>query len=152
MRRKGFTLIELLVVLAIIGILASLFGSSLVRSIRTAEVRDATTQFAAELRRARSLAQRGSTDRVVVWQSGKVGQYTIDGVTRSLANNVRLECIANCGTTLLPNTLTYSAPYGELTNPPGTVFRLSSAVNGVNSFQVRVAGLTGKVIVSGDTP
>ena len=61
-KSRGFTLLELLVVIAILMLLAGLLGFSLLRSIRGAELRDAATLVATDLRRAKAVAQRGSRD------------------------------------------------------------------------------------------
>ena len=144
MHRMGFTLIELLVVIAIIGILSGIFGWNLLRSIRSAELREATTNFASDLRRARSQAQRGSADMVIQWTpngAGNMTTYSVAGQSRTLANSVKMTC-SSCGT-----KLTYTAPYGEI-DATGNVFVLTSPMSAVSPMQVRVVGVTGKVIIA----
>ncbi|QFP75666.1 Tfp pilus assembly protein FimT/FimU [Deinococcus sp. AJ005] len=145
---SGFTLIEVLVVIAIIGILGGIFGSSLIRSIRTAELREAANQVASDFQRARSLAQRGSTNVTITTSKGTAsGSYSVDGQARTLPNNIKLVCKTNCGAGTAAAT-TYQAPYGELTNL-GSVFTVQSPAGGVAALEIRIVGVTGKVILTG---
>ena len=67
-RQGGMTLLEILLVITIIGIMLALFGLSYVRSIRSAELREAAAQVATDFRRARSQVQRSSmTDQPTSW-------------------------------------------------------------------------------------
>lgn len=166
MKTHGFTLLEILVVLAIIGILAGIFGWNLIRSIRSAELREATAQVATDLRRARSQAQRGSADITISWTpdgAGKVTAYTV-GTAAALAlpNGVSMRCTSGCTAPASApaganyNSLTYTAPYGELATQNGAIngkkFTLSSPATGVTPLEIRVVGVTGKVIVTQGTP
>lgn len=147
-KTSGFTLIEVLVVIAIIGILGGIFGSSLIRSIRTAELREAANQVASDFQRARSLSQRGSTNVTITAPKGTAsGSYSVDGQARTLPNNIKLVCKTNCGTGAAAAT-TYQAPYGELTNL-GSVFTVQSPASGVAALEIRIVGVTGKVILTG---
>ena len=145
---SGLTLIEILVVIAIIGILAAIFGSSLIRSIRTAELREAANQVASDFQRARSLSQRGSANVTVTTPRGTAsGSYSVAGQARTLPNNVKLMCKTNCGAGAAAAT-TYLAPYGELTDA-GSVFTIQSPVGGIAALEIRIVGVTGKVILTG---
>lgn len=145
-RRQGFTLLELLVVIAIIGILISIFSVNLIRSIRTAELREAATQVATDLRRARSQAQRGST-AVQLSLPGTTAStsYTFTSQPRTLPNGVSLVCKTNCSASAV--TVTYSAPYGEL-GATGRVFTVRSPVSTITPYEIRIVGVTGKVILT----
>lgn len=148
MHKDAFTLIEFLVVLAIIGILAGIFGWSLLSSIRKAELREAANQVASDFRRARSQAQRGSADVVIEWTldtNGNITAYSVAGQSRPVANRVKISCTTGCGTS---NKVTYTAPYGEL-GATGNVFTLRSPMTSLPSIEVRIVGVTGKVIVAG---
>ena len=152
MHRDAFTLIEMLVVLAIIGILAGIFGWSLLSSIRKAELREAANQVASDFRRARSQAQRGSADVVVDWTldaGGKISSYSVAGQSRPVVNRVSMSCTTGCGSgSSTINKVTYTAPYGEL-GATGNVFTLRSPMTSLPSIEVRIVGVTGKVIVAG---
>ncbi|WP_034360723.1 pilus assembly FimT family protein [Deinococcus phoenicis] len=149
MRRAqtGFTLLEVLVVLAIVGILMGIFGWGLVRSIRTAELREAATQVATDFRRARSQAQRGSADTSLILPTSTASAaYTASGVAKTLPSNVTMVCKTNCGSGAT-TTITYQAPYGEL-GATGSVFTIKSPTNGIGDLEVRIVGVTGKVILT----
>ena len=119
---------------------------SLIRSIRTAELREAATQVATDLRRARSQAQRGSTS-VQLSLPGTTSDtsYTFAGQSRTLANGVSISCKTGCSIT--PVSITYTAPYGEL-GATGSVFTISSPVNTISPYEIRIVGVTGKVILT----
>ncbi|RJF72801.1 prepilin-type N-terminal cleavage/methylation domain-containing protein [Deinococcus cavernae] len=149
MRRDGVTIVEILVVIAIIGLLAGIFGWSLISGIRKAQLREAANQVASDFRRARSQAQRGSADMVIEWTldaNGKITAYSLAGQSRPVANGAVLSCITGCSSG--NNKVTYTAPYGEL-DATGNVFSLTSPMTSLPTMQVRIVGVTGKVIVAG---
>lgn len=153
MRRHGFTLIELLIVLAILGILMGLFGLSYVRSIRAAEVREGANQIAADLRAARSSAQRQSAPGAFRWAgTGSLTGYTVEipsgtatPKTATLPRGVTFRCESGCPPT---RTLTYNAPYGEMTTTiNGARFVVESQTPNIPAIEVRVVGVTGRVML-----
>ena len=163
MRSDGMTLLEILVVIAVIGILLGLIGMSFVRSIRTAELREAATQVVTDLRRARATSQRESQNMTLQFPTSSNTNKTSYTVTRgtgtaairSLDKGVTIACRpaptgGGCGT---GNTISvvYQAPYGEL-GAVGSVLELRSPLTGVMPLEVRIVGVTGKVILTQGTP
>lgn len=148
----GFTLLELLIVLTILGILLGLFGLSYLRSIRAAEVREGANQIAADLRAARASAQRRSTPGAFKWAgTGSLSSYTLEipsgtaPKTASLPGSVTFRCLDGCPP---GRALTYSAPYGEMTTTiNGTRFVVESRTAGIPAIEVRVVGVTGRVML-----
>lgn len=144
---NGFTLLELLIVISIIGIIAAVLFTNLMRSIRSAEVRDAANQVVADLRRARSQAQRGSDTFTLILPGASGGKtYTVSGVSKTIPNTMTISCRSNCGsaTTVAVN---YSAPYGEM-NDPGKIFAIRSSYSGVSGFDIKIFGVTGKIVLT----
>lgn len=147
MRDQGFTLIQLLVTIGIIGILAAIFGINMLRSVRTAELREAANQVATDLRRARSQAQRGSANiEIVLPGTAGAKTYSVSGQSRGVVNNVTVLCKSNCGTGPTV-TINYQAPYGEL-GAMGSIFTIQSPSSNIGSLEVRIVGVTGKVILT----
>ena len=151
MGRNGFTLLELLVILAIVGLLMGLIGWASVRSIRSAELREAATQLATDLRRARSQAQRGSANMTVELPgSGGGTTYRVGTQVKDVPNSVTVLCKTTCGTGTKVN-VTYQAPHGELA-ATGNVFTIKSPLAALPPLEVRVVGVTGKVILAQGVP
>lgn len=147
MHRKGFTLLEILVVLAVIAILATISGFSLIRNIRSAELREAATQVASDLRSARSRSQRQSDDVVLVLPGTAGGTtYRYDTDLRNLPNNTRLLLKGTGGGAT--SNITYQAPYGELNGAVGSVYLVRSPMAGLRDFEIRIVGVTGKVVLT----
>lgn len=153
MRQHGFTLIEILVVLAILGILMGIVGLSYLRSIRAAEVREGANQIAADLRAARSSAQRRSTPGAFKWAgTGSLTGYTLEipsgtatPKTASLPPGVTFRCVDGCPAA---RTLNYNAPYGEMTTMiNGTRLIVESQTTNIPAIEVRVVGVTGRVML-----
>lgn len=150
-KRRGFTLVELLVVLTVTGILAAAFAMTSLRGSRVQQLQEGAGQLVADLERARSLAQRNSQNNTVALTATSTaspsGGYsvTLSGTTQAytLANGVR--AAPYLGTT--PNTVTFTAPYGELGNTTGVVWEVSSPLIS-DRLYVKLVGVTGKVILS----
>lgn len=157
-RQSGFTLIELLAVLAVLGILMGIFGVSYLRSIRAAEVREGANQLAADLRSARASAQRRSTPGTLRWASpGSQATYTLElptgtatPKTRTLPKGVTFRCLDGCPS---GRALTYNPPYGEMTSSiNGVRFLVEGSTPSIPAAEVRVVGVTGRVMITAATP
>ncbi|BBN96334.1 putative pilus assembly protein [Deinococcus grandis] len=151
--RAGFTLVELLIVLAILGILMSIGFSSLLRQIRTNEVADGARQFGGDLTVLRDGAQRHSVSSGLNWNtaaSGDLTTYTLtnNGQTssRTVNSKVKITCIEPVATVCTPRTLTFNAPFSEMSS--GAVFRVQHAISSIPPIYVKVTGVTGKVMYS----
>lgn len=145
---QGFTLLELLIIMAIIAVIAGVFGLGITRSIRSAELREAATQVATDFRRARSQAQRQSKDFILILPNATGGTtYRVDTENKTLPNGIRLSCTTSCSSTSV--NVTYQAPYGELgSGATGNVFTLTSPTSGITPYEIRIVGVTGKVILT----
>lgn len=151
--QQGVTLIEALIVMAIIGILLGMFGMQFMASIRNAQLREAATQFTADIIQARSKAQRESVDYQLRWGTGTSGDYSIGAVTaptlkkRNLPHGVTITCTQGCE----PNDLTYTSPHSEVARSTGlaggTLFTLTSPHKSIGTYQVKIMGVTGKVLM-----
>lgn len=139
--REGFTLLELLIVIVVVGILVSLGFSSFINAQRNAQLQEATAQFATDLQRARSTAQRyNRSANLVLGQDGSSYTLTLDGAptVRQLPHAAQIQRVKGSG------TVTYSAPYGEV-DAADRHFVISTPRTDTTR-SVRVIGVTGKVI------
>lgn len=155
-RQDGFTLLELLIVMAIVAILAGIAAAALNRTIRNNQIAEGAQALAASFQSARNSSQRDSTGAVIAWAGTGTNQsfssYTVtrgsqirtQGLpTGIIAKCVLLGTLTACGT----NSLSYNAPYAEVTN--GAIFQVSHSTDAsARPLFVKVGGVTGKVIVS----
>ncbi|WP_288402716.1 type II secretion system protein [uncultured Deinococcus sp.] len=155
---QGFTLLELLVVMAIIGALIGVIGYFSYRWTRTAQLREAAYQVITDLRRARSQAQLTSSSSLMTLCSSTGAACSTSDTSSSPVYSTAWGGTGS-GTRSLPygvqirnsvggNSVTYTAPYAEVDAPTGTVWTLTSPVNGVAPLYIKVVGVTGKVSLS----
>jgi len=147
-RQQGFTLIELLVVMVIIGIVASILIGFFVSAYRNTQVRDGAVQLVSDLRQIRSQAQRTSANTsasISGTTATPLATYSITSsgqtTSRTLTTPIRVAPYTGYA-----QTVTYSAPYGELSGN-GVIWEVSSSVVS-RKFYVKTIGVTGKVILS----
>lgn len=155
----GFTLIEVLIVVLIIGIITAVLVAFSADSYRKTQLRDGASQMIADLNRARSQAQRSSTDSVVSIV-GAVGspdnRYTttwaVAGTTstttqKTLPAPIRVAPYSAANSI---KTITYSAPYGEVggSNAVSGILWEISSLSTSTKLYVKAVGVTGKVILS----
>ncbi|MFC6592117.1 Tfp pilus assembly protein FimT/FimU [Deinococcus lacus] len=145
-RISGVTLFELLIAIAVMGVLAAIGFNISLSSIRATQVREAANLVARDVREARSQAQRNSQNMTFAWSGNtyKVARQGREASVpfKSLPRGVTLECLTNCGN----STVSYTAPYGELANGLGSVLRVSMAGTNIEPIEIRIMGVTGKVM------
>lgn len=137
MGRKALTLVELLVVLALLGLLLGLGGLWWQGFREETRLREAASQFALDLQRARAEARRQSRDWRVEVGSG--GQYRLGPTTGTLSSRT----LPHGATFGSGGAVVFQAPYGLLDVPN----RSFSIALGNRQIRVNVVGLTGKVVV-----
>lgn len=145
---NGFTLIELLLVMLITSIIILAFSYVSVRSLRAAELREGATQLASDFREARSKAQRQSQDTLLTWTAdanGRATQYQVASITKQLPKGIYFICKTNCN----KSQVSYNAPFGELgSGAAGHVLQLYSPMSGITPIDIRLVGVTGKIILA----
>ncbi|NTY00797.1 prepilin-type N-terminal cleavage/methylation domain-containing protein [Deinococcus sp. JMULE3] len=139
--RQGFTLVELLITLAILGIVLAIGSFSMLSYWNSRQLQEGAAQLASDVERVRSGALRYNTTATFQQVDTTTYRLTINGVssTTTLPYNLSL--------TNAPVTLTYSAPYSELTSSPATL--VLRHPRSARTAQLRTVGVTGKVIQDG---
>ncbi len=148
----GFTLVELLAVLVVVGIVTAAIVAFSADGYRKTQLRDGATQLVADLNRARAQAQRTSASSVVTltaavgtpdanYKTQWAGAAT--ATSKALAAPIR---VAPYNSTYSLNTITYSAPYGEV-QATGILWEVSS-LSTATKLYIKAVGVTGKVILS----
>lgn|GEM_PF-880706 len=154
MRTSGFTLIEILLVIAIIGILLALGIPGYLNWIAASETqRDAQT-LVREIQQARTLAKRGTAQRLTTTANSNVVTVTPvefassawSAVSGATVRTVTLEG-ARVGTA---RTLVFTPPYGAMDTTVSTTpqtFTLTSTRRNTQTRTVDVISLMGKAVI-----
>lgn len=146
---QGISLLEILVVVGIVGILFAVGLVNLWGAADRTKLKNAAQQLAGDVQRARSSAQRFNQDASITIPAGTSRTYTItiDGnaSNKTLPRGTQLNLAR-------AETLTYTAPYGELNAAANEVLRLELSKGARDPIFVKVIGVTGKVLVSDVAP
>ncbi len=140
---QGFTLIEVLIVLAVLGIVLAIAGNSLLGYLQSQQMREAAQQVAGDLERVRSGAMRYNRDATFEIISATSYRMTVNGV----AQTITLPDSAQITSTPANATLTYSAPYSELSSAQATI--VVKRTGSTKQTTLRTVGVTGKVVQDG---
>lgn len=140
---QGFTLIEVLIVMAVLGIVLAIAGNSLLGYLQSQQMREAARQVAGDLERVRSGAMRYNRDATFEIISSTSYRMTVNGV----AQTITLPDSAQITSTPANATLTYSAPYSELSSAQATI--VVKRTGSTKQTTLRTVGVTGKVVQDG---
>ncbi|MCD0164465.1 Tfp pilus assembly protein FimT/FimU [Deinococcus sp. 12RED42] len=140
---QGFTLIEVLIVMAVLGIVLAIAGNSLLGYLQSQQMREAARQVAGDLERVRSGAMRYNTEATFEIISATSYRMTVNGV----AQTITLPASTQITSTPANATLTYSAPYSELTSAQASI--VVKRTGSTKQTILRTVGVTGKVIQDG---
>ena len=142
-RLKGFSVVELLIVIAIIGIIGAVGTPTLIQARDRARVGEVSAQLEADLDRARSSSRRNNQDARLVWNANNKGYSVVIGgktLERTIPVGVSVNLSGISG-----NTVTYTAPYGELSGALNPTFTVQRTGKADVREQVKALGVTGKV-------
>ncbi|GHG24280.1 hypothetical protein CBQ26_11490 [Deinococcus indicus] len=140
---QGFTLIEVLIVMAVLGIVLAIAGNSLLGYLQSQQMREAARQVAGDLERVRSGAMRYNRDATFEIISSTSYRMTVNGASET----VTLPDSAQITSTPANATLTYSAPYSELSSAQATI--VVKRTGSTKQTTLRTVGVTGKVVQDG---
>ena len=141
--KDGFSLIELLVVVAVIGIIGAVGTPTLIQARDRARVGEVSAQLEADLDRARSSSRRNNQDARLVWNTNNKGYSVVAGgktLERTIPVGVSVSLSGISG-----NTITYTAPFGELSGASNPTFTVQRTGKADIREQVKALGVTGKV-------
>lgn len=154
MKTSGFTLIEILLVLAIIGILLALGIPGYLNWIAASETQGSAQALVREIQQARTLAKRGTAQRLTTAANSNVvtitpvefASNTWSAVSGASARTITLEN-ARVGTA---RTLVFTPPYGAMDATVSTTpqtFTLTSTRRNTTTRTVDVISLMGKAVI-----
>lgn len=146
MTQRGLTLIELLIVIVIIGILTTVGFVNLLNAQHSTLVHQASTELAANLRTARSDAQRYDENVRFALPENPATSYilTYGTINRQveLPQGTQLKVVAGS------SSVTYNAPFGE-TDAVNREYQVRLARPGSSpTMYIKLVGITGKVVQS----
>ncbi len=142
---QGFSLLELLLVITIIAILSGVLFFSLIRSVHQNQLREASIQLSADLRKARLNAQKTGLDNTLEITDNS-SDYTLKTgtqtpITRELPYGIKIFKV------LAVTKIVYHPPYGTL-DTNGSIWRISRSDSNDPQLFIKTVGITGKVIIS----
>lgn len=134
--KKGFSVVELMVVLAVLGILLAVGSVNLVAYQRRLSVKQAMTQLATDLNKARMDARRLNKTIEFVASAGG-SSYEVGPVGGRFAKSLPDGVSFNQGM-----SVSFAPPYG-LVSAPNAALEISG---NSHSGQVSLVGILGKVV------
>lgn len=151
-RNSGYSLLELLVILAVVGILLTILFGSVGTQIQQSKLREAVSQVAADIEKARSASFRSSKSTAIeVANDGRSYTLIFDADARRpvqtekrpLPDGITLSVSYPNNANRIIKKFGYTAPYGTITATGLRVSLTSVRINNPKTFYL--VGVTGKV-------